>query len=208
MYVTGLSAHTTHTVWSVLLFLGVNLPDHDALFAALSSQLRDKVTPYIATLQARHCTTIRSTIEHMVLQLMNYNKLHNVSLCTAFEQNLIMNWDNMRFWGFQGSEDISCGLLDCNTVLSTFWEHITSIFWAEAVTGYKITLHHYPEAHSHLHYRENPKSHMFIGCLTCWPFLKMCPSIIWTFRWNPSVSLLIGWWLGGDSEGQCKEESV
>ncbi|XP_021933988.1 origin recognition complex subunit 3-like [Zootermopsis nevadensis] len=62
---------------SATLLTGVNLPDHDALFAALSSQLHDKVTPYVATLQARHCTTVRSTIEHMVLQLMNYNRFHS-----------------------------------------------------------------------------------------------------------------------------------
>jgi hypothetical protein len=63
----------------VFLWLGVNLPDHEALFATLSSQLHDKVTPYIATLQARHCATVRSTIEHMVLQLMHYNQGHSVS---------------------------------------------------------------------------------------------------------------------------------
>jgi hypothetical protein len=63
----------------VFLLLGVNLPDHEALFATLSSQLHDKVTPYIATLQARHCATVRSTIEHVVLQFMNYNQVHSVS---------------------------------------------------------------------------------------------------------------------------------
>jgi hypothetical protein len=68
-----------HNIEIVFLLLGVNLPDHEALFATLSSQLRDKVTPYIATLQARHCTTVRSTIEHMVLQFMNYNNVHRVS---------------------------------------------------------------------------------------------------------------------------------
>jgi hypothetical protein len=63
----------------VFLLLGVNLPDHEALFATLSSQLHDKVTPYIATLQTRHCATVRSAIEHMVLQFMNCNKVHRVS---------------------------------------------------------------------------------------------------------------------------------
>jgi hypothetical protein len=64
---------------TVFILLGVNLPDHEALFATLSSQLHDRVTPYIATLQARHCTTVRSAIEHMVLQFMNYDKVHTVS---------------------------------------------------------------------------------------------------------------------------------
>jgi hypothetical protein len=63
----------------VFLLLGVNLPDHEALFATLSSQLHDRVTPYIATLQARYCATVRSAIEHMVLQFMNYNKVLSVS---------------------------------------------------------------------------------------------------------------------------------
>ncbi|PNF31504.1 Origin recognition complex subunit 3 [Cryptotermes secundus] len=60
---------------SATLLTGVNLPDHEALFATLSSQLHDKVTPYVATLQARHCATVRSAIEHLVLQFMNYNKV-------------------------------------------------------------------------------------------------------------------------------------
>lgn len=67
--------------------LGVNLPDHEALFETLSSELHDRVTPYVATLQTRHCATVRSTIEHMVYQFMNYNKYHDVSyvMCHAFE---------------------------------------------------------------------------------------------------------------------------
>jgi hypothetical protein len=68
--------YNTHTVFSLL---GVNLPDHEALFKTLSSELRDRVTPYVATLQTRHCATVRSAIEHMVLQFMNYNKFHSVS---------------------------------------------------------------------------------------------------------------------------------
>ncbi|GFG41052.1 hypothetical protein Cfor_06822, partial [Coptotermes formosanus] len=62
---------------SATLLTGVNLPDHEALFKTLSSELRDRVTPYVATLQTRHCATVRSAIEHMVLQFMNYNKFHS-----------------------------------------------------------------------------------------------------------------------------------
>jgi len=67
--------------------LGVNVPDHEALFETLSSDLRDRVTPYVATLQTRHCSTVRSAIEHMVFQFMNYNKFNHVSfvMCHAFE---------------------------------------------------------------------------------------------------------------------------
>jgi hypothetical protein len=66
---------------------GVNVPDHEALFETLSSDLHDRVTPYVATLQTRHCATVRSAIEHMVLQFMNYNKFHHVSsvMCDAYE---------------------------------------------------------------------------------------------------------------------------
>ncbi|KAJ4436818.1 hypothetical protein ANN_16950 [Periplaneta americana] len=61
------------------VFAGVNIPDHDALFATLSSQLRQKVTPHVATLQLRNCATIRSTVEHLVLQFMS-RKDGNMSL--------------------------------------------------------------------------------------------------------------------------------
>jgi len=71
----------------VLSLLGVNLPDHEALFETLSSELRDRVTPYVATLQTRRCATVRSAIEHMVFQFMNYNRFHHVSfvMCEAYE---------------------------------------------------------------------------------------------------------------------------
>lgn len=73
------------------MLLGVNLPDHEVLFETLSSELRNRVTPYVATLQSRHCATIRSTIEHMVLQFMNYNKFRSVSFVVyhIFELKLI-----------------------------------------------------------------------------------------------------------------------
>lgn len=79
---------------SATLLTGVNLPDHEALFATLSSQLHDKVTPYIATLQARHCATLRSTIEHMVLQFMNYSQVHSDDLEETVKDNIKKNQCN------------------------------------------------------------------------------------------------------------------
>lgn len=207
MYILHICQHTWHDVWSVLVFLGVNLPDHEALFAALSSQLRDKVTPYIATLQARHCNTLRSTIEHMVLQLMNYNKLHNVSLCTAFEQNLILNCDNVRlevsrvvkiffFWiltlryqHFEGT----CKFCLLGRSRSQLWDNMTSLPSRPQLTSSLLW---------------NPQILYVHRSLTSLPFLEMFPNIVWMFEWNPSFTLLIGRWLGERSEGQCKEDSV
>ncbi|PSN46610.1 Origin recognition complex subunit 3 [Blattella germanica] len=63
---------------SATLLTGVNVPDHDALFMTLSNKLQEKVTPHVAVLQARHCTTIRSTIEHMVLQFINCHEVEEL----------------------------------------------------------------------------------------------------------------------------------
>lgn len=41
------------------LVTGVNMPDHEAIFGSLVRMLKDGVTPHIAQLHSRNCTTVR-----------------------------------------------------------------------------------------------------------------------------------------------------
>ncbi|GLG94373.1 uncharacterized protein GBIM_01596 [Gryllus bimaculatus] len=59
------------TVPTAALLTGINMPDHGALFSTLCDLLHKHVSPYIATLHAHKCKTIRHTVEQMTSQFMN-----------------------------------------------------------------------------------------------------------------------------------------
>nr|CAD7402174.1 unnamed protein product [Timema poppensis] len=56
---------------AVTLLTGVNMPDHAALFLTLSDKLKSEVTPYVTTLHAHDCGSIRLAVEQMVSQFVN-----------------------------------------------------------------------------------------------------------------------------------------
>ncbi|KAM9196573.1 origin recognition complex subunit 3 isoform 2-T2 [Mergus octosetaceus] len=53
------------------LVLGVNVTDHDLTFRSLSEVLRNRVTPYVALLQAKDCPGIKNLMQKLLGQLMN-----------------------------------------------------------------------------------------------------------------------------------------
>ncbi|XP_031567831.1 origin recognition complex subunit 3-like [Actinia tenebrosa] len=55
---------------TAVLITGVNMPDHDIIFSQLAKDL-SKITPYIAVLQSKDCTTMKFTMKNMVLQFMS-----------------------------------------------------------------------------------------------------------------------------------------
>ncbi|XP_063599512.1 origin recognition complex subunit 3-like [Penaeus indicus] len=55
------------------LVTGVNMPDHEAIFGSLVRMLQDGVTPHIAQLHSRNCTTVRVAAFKMISQLMGQN---------------------------------------------------------------------------------------------------------------------------------------
>ncbi|ROT85018.1 putative origin recognition complex subunit 3-like [Penaeus vannamei] len=57
------------------LVTGVNMPDHEAIFGSLVRMLKDGVTPHIAQLHSRNCTTVRGAAFKMISQLMGQNSV-------------------------------------------------------------------------------------------------------------------------------------
>uniref|UniRef100_A0A8C3BT94 Origin recognition complex subunit 3 n=1 Tax=Cairina moschata TaxID=8855 RepID=A0A8C3BT94_CAIMO len=53
------------------LVLGVNVTDHDLTFRSLSEVLQNRVTPYVALLQAKDCPGIKNLMQKLLGQLMN-----------------------------------------------------------------------------------------------------------------------------------------
>ncbi|XP_022101545.1 origin recognition complex subunit 3-like [Acanthaster planci] len=49
---------------------GVNVTDHSATFAAITTQLKDQVTPHVANLLSRDCNNLRALMSSLVSQLM------------------------------------------------------------------------------------------------------------------------------------------
>ncbi|XP_072498881.1 origin recognition complex subunit 3 isoform X3 [Notamacropus eugenii] len=52
------------------LVLGVNVTDHDLTFKGLTEMLRDTVTPYVVSLQAKECPDVKHLLQKLALQLM------------------------------------------------------------------------------------------------------------------------------------------
>ncbi|KAK7909973.1 hypothetical protein WMY93_014657 [Mugilogobius chulae] len=52
------------------LMLGVNVPDHDMTFQSLSELLRRSVTPYVASLQAKECGSLKLLLKRVLERAM------------------------------------------------------------------------------------------------------------------------------------------
>ncbi|KAM9003259.1 origin recognition complex subunit 3 isoform X2 [Sarcophilus harrisii] len=52
------------------LVLGVNVTDHDLTFKGLTEMLRDTVTPYVVSLQAKECPDVKHILQKLASQLM------------------------------------------------------------------------------------------------------------------------------------------
>uniref|UniRef100_A0A8C7Z9J0 Origin recognition complex subunit 3 n=1 Tax=Oryzias sinensis TaxID=183150 RepID=A0A8C7Z9J0_9TELE len=53
------------------LMLGVNVPDHDLTFSSLSDLLRQSVTPYVVSLQAKECGALKHLLKRVLEGLMD-----------------------------------------------------------------------------------------------------------------------------------------
>ena len=58
-------------IYKLVPLIGVNSPDHAAMFSTLSAQLAEDVTTHIATLQARDCSTLKTLFTKLLTQLMH-----------------------------------------------------------------------------------------------------------------------------------------
>ncbi|XP_013207310.1 origin recognition complex subunit 3 isoform X2 [Microtus ochrogaster] len=53
------------------LILGVNVTDHDLIFRSLTETLRNNVTPYVVSLQAKDCPDVKHFLQKLTSQLMD-----------------------------------------------------------------------------------------------------------------------------------------
>ncbi|XP_069176347.1 origin recognition complex subunit 3-like [Procambarus clarkii] len=71
----GKSVEGQRDIPTACLVTGVNMSDHNAVFSSLVGLLVEGVTPHIAQLRSRECTTLRGAIHKMITQLMGQNDL-------------------------------------------------------------------------------------------------------------------------------------
>ncbi|KAK8381467.1 hypothetical protein O3P69_018502 [Scylla paramamosain] len=62
--------HSLASVPTACLVTGVNMPDRDATFDSLVGLLRASVTPHVARLQSKECSTLRAAMYKMISQLI------------------------------------------------------------------------------------------------------------------------------------------
>lgn len=53
------------------LLTGINMPDHDAQFSALTREIREFVTPHCVVQNAQDCSSIKLFIENMINGFLN-----------------------------------------------------------------------------------------------------------------------------------------
>ena len=63
-----------------MLLTGVNLTDHSALFATLTSELKQNVTPHVAVLWAQDCNNLKATVERLCNQFMTTDATEEVKI--------------------------------------------------------------------------------------------------------------------------------
>ncbi|MPC07523.1 Origin recognition complex subunit 3 [Portunus trituberculatus] len=63
-------AHSLASVPAACLVTGVNMPDRDATFDSLVGLLRASITPHVARLQSKECSTLRAAMYRMISQLI------------------------------------------------------------------------------------------------------------------------------------------
>jgi len=57
-------------IWFVWCVLGVNMPDHAAMFTSLRRLLVKHVTPHVVSLHSSQCQTLKSAILNIAFQLV------------------------------------------------------------------------------------------------------------------------------------------
>lgn len=55
---------------TAVLITGVNTPDHAVMFSSLTQMLQNNISPLVASLSSKTCTTIRSTIHQVLNQIL------------------------------------------------------------------------------------------------------------------------------------------
>ncbi|XP_029451295.1 origin recognition complex subunit 3 isoform X2 [Rhinatrema bivittatum] len=76
------------------LVLGVNVTDHDGTFKSLSEVLWERVTPYVASLQAKECPGIKQLLQKLLAQLMG--QLADVDLNSDEEEEHVQTSQRRR----------------------------------------------------------------------------------------------------------------
>lgn len=56
----------------MVLFTGVNMPDHGTMFNNLVSMLHDRVTPQVAKLKSKDCQNVKSILSNTLSQLLGH----------------------------------------------------------------------------------------------------------------------------------------
>jgi len=64
---TGPCGHVCKSVWCML---GVNVPDHAAMFASLRKLLVKRVTPHVVSLHSNQCQALKSAVLNIATQLV------------------------------------------------------------------------------------------------------------------------------------------
>ncbi|XP_070190846.1 origin recognition complex subunit 3-like [Littorina saxatilis] len=57
------------------LITGVNTPDHGVMFSNLAVMLRERVTPLVATLRSKDCTSVKALLSKLLAQLLSQPEL-------------------------------------------------------------------------------------------------------------------------------------
>ncbi|KAF7287625.1 hypothetical protein GWI33_005977 [Rhynchophorus ferrugineus] len=61
----------TFEIPTAALLTGINMPDHVEQFIALEKQLKDHITPHVATLNSQDCSSMKFLMENLVNQFLN-----------------------------------------------------------------------------------------------------------------------------------------
>ncbi|KAH0521707.1 Origin recognition complex subunit 3 [Microtus ochrogaster] len=82
------------------LILGVNVTDHDLIFRSLTETLRNNVTPYVVSLQAKDCPDVKHFLQKLTSQLMDCyvdekskeTRSNKTSRTTNYSMDSLCNW--------------------------------------------------------------------------------------------------------------------
>lgn len=53
------------------LLTGINMPDHEAQFTALTRKIKENVTPHCVVMKAQDCSNIKLFVENMIHEFLN-----------------------------------------------------------------------------------------------------------------------------------------
>ncbi|KAL1512990.1 hypothetical protein ABEB36_002482 [Hypothenemus hampei] len=60
------------------LLTGINMPDHEAQFSTLKSEIEDNITPHVACLNSQDCGNLKFLMDNMILQFLNSMEQDNL----------------------------------------------------------------------------------------------------------------------------------